>query len=164
MGIEIVKCGGELFIDDETMHRAAFCILSELSPLYRSKAHTVGNLPIPEVAGELARRMKGNGADHALNMVVVGDVLYDDSAPANYKEGFEINMDWLEDNILSLPATSDHTRAGKLVTELGDRTNLIQVYDFQQGETTDGLDQHGIMTRGCLATLYIRIPKGKLEL
>lgn len=164
MGIDIVKCGGELFIDNESMHRSAFCILSELSPLSRRRAHTVGNLTIPEVDGELARRMQANGADHPLNMVVVGDVLYDGTFPSNYKEGFEINMDWLEDNILGLPATDDHTRAGKLVTELGDRTNPIQVYDFQQGETIDAPDQHGIMTRGCLATLYIRIPKGKLEL
>lgn len=164
MGIDVVKCGGELFIDDETLHRSAFCIVSELSALSRRKAHTVGNLTIPEVDGELARRMKANGAEHPLSMVVVGDVLYDGTLPSNYKEGFEINMDWLEDNILSLPATSDHTRSGKLVTELGDRTNPIQVYDFQQGETIDAPDHRGVMTRGCLATLYIRIPKGKLEL
>ena len=68
MGIDIVKCGGELFIDNESMHRSAFCILSELSPLSRRRAHTVGNLTIPEVDGELARRMQANGAEHPLTL------------------------------------------------------------------------------------------------
>jgi len=66
---------------------------------------------------------------------------------------------------LDLPATANHTRDGKVITASGSvRTNPVQVYDFQQGDTGRGVDQFGNFTVGCLATLYIRIPAGRLEL
>lgn len=165
MGVAVSKCGGEFFIDDETLHRSALCILDDVTKLYRWKGHSVGNLTIPEVTGELARRMKANGADHTINMVLVGDVLYDDTLPSDPDEGFEQNLDWFTATFLDLPATANHTRDGKVITASGSvRTNPVQVYDFQQGDTGRGVDQFGNFTVGCLATLYIRIPKGKLEL
>lgn len=163
MGIQVVKCGGEFFVDTLTLHRSAFCVIDEVSKLYRRKAHTVDNLVIPEVVGELPRRMKATAADHTLNMVVVGDVLYDETTPSSPWDGFEQNMDWLEANIWGIPASADGTRAGKVITpSTSVRVNPVQVYDFQQGDTMEGFDMFGHHTVGCLATLYVRIPAGKL--
>ena len=166
MGIQVVKCGGEFFIDNLSMHRAAFCVTSDVEALTQHKAaHRGSGLVIPEVTGELARRMRPAAAEHQLNMVIVGDVLWDGTAPANPDEGFEENMDWLEANVWGVPSSTNSTREGKVITDGGStRTNPIQVFDMQRESKIKGRDHNGTMTVGCLATLYVRIPRGKLEI
>ena len=69
MGIDVVKCGGELFIDNKSMHRTAFCILSELSPLSRRKAHKLASMPSKNTMAT-ARKMRGTTAGCVVSVLI----------------------------------------------------------------------------------------------
>ena len=162
-GINVVTCGGEFFIDDETLHRRAFCITQDLTPLWMYGARRGTNLVIPEVTGQLARRLRYDQAEHSLEMLVVGSVLYDDSLATDPWEGLATNVDWLEDNLLSPSTANDSTRDGKLVLPSGaNRTGKIQVVNFVRGEIVEGYEMNGARSVGFRATLDIRIPAGRL--
>ena len=108
--------------------------------------------------------MRPAAAEHQLNMVIVGDVLWDGTAPANPDEGFEENMDWLEANVWGSRRQQTAPAKGRSSLTGVDEDQPDPGVRHAAGIEDQGRDHNGTMTVGCLATLYVRIPRGKLEI
>ena len=151
----------EFFIDNLSMHRAAFCVTSDVEALTQHKSsHRSAGLVIPEVTGELARRMRPAAAEHQLNMVIVGDVLWDRTAPANPDEGSRRTWTGWKRTCGGPVVNRQHPR-GKVITDGVDEDQPDPGVRHAAGIEDQGRDHNGTMTVGCLATLYVRIPRGK---
>lgn len=168
MAITVQTCGGELFVDDETMHRGAFCILSSLRPLYVGNAYRGDGKQIPLKPGRKARRKRHDWNQHTLEMLVIGDMDVDDQVSTNVEETLEENIFWLESNVFGIPdysSNADTTRAAELVLPSGATMDGTVQFDAPVwGEEHKGFDSvSGIYTVGVFFTVVMTIVDGPLE-
>jgi len=109
---------------------------------------------IPGLQGAKARRRRATATEHALVMVLAGDVDHADEPYGDFTEGLASNLNYLHANVIDPPTTTAGTRSSTFTDWAGDAsTKPIHVLGFHITEKwNDGLIK---------AVLDISIPGGR---
>lgn len=166
MPIEIAKCGGELFLDGETLHRTGFCLTGDLNRLAVPSIARTDNVAIAGLGGRIGRTLGIEQGEHQLEAVLVGDVsVFNGVALDDPEEGFELNLDWIVENWLAPPDWETNPESARELTWVrpsgATRTARAQVVGLSGIENaTRGYDQTSTWTVGALCTLDIVVLDG----
>ena len=135
-----------------SLRRRAFAVVDAM-PLWFAMID-VTNTKLPELAGTDPNPPRMQELRVNLEMDVVGDILHDDTDPANRWEGLEENVAYLEDNFVT-PDGSVGWETTLTMPSGAERAGIMQILGFDYS----GSDRTQDMFR---ITMKVNVPAGRL--
>lgn len=156
-GLQGVGCTGTLTIDGVLLNTPAWD-LTDLTPLWVEATVRGGDRLLPGVAGVIPYRRRLDVTEHALPMLISGDVDEAGADQANAWIGLEANIETLRSTVIEPTNVGDGTRPATLTLPSGlTRTADVHVLGLRVSGAVGAGSSHALVR----AVLQISVPAGR---